>query len=360
MKKSKSLILLVMLLILGLTLMACNSDSKEPASSDKGGEETPSDNGDQGKTEDPIHLTFATQEVGTGAYQYASAIAGAFTKGLGDNATIDLTTESPGGVGAPIIIENEQADIIMSNAGPAKWSVEEGVLDSPPTKSVRVIAGGLGRDFLNVLFTQDFVDKTGIESVEELVEKQHPVRIAIKNVGSLGNLACMKLLEAFDLTVEDIEDWGGEVIMMSGDNIKSYLQDGKADMTVDHIAAGQANTTELCMTTDMFFPQLSDETLAKLGTMGFSPVTIEANTWNGQTEAIKSVGSQQVILVHESMSDDLAYKLAQSLIENREDLATQIAALANLDPEEAWKPEVTGAEIHPGALKYFEDAGYVK
>lgn len=354
-KKSKSIILLVGLLILGLTLMAC--DSGTPAD---GGENVPPENGGASEPEAPVHLTFATQEVGTGAYQYASAISAAFLSGLEEGGNIDLTTESPGGVGAPIIIENEQADIIMSNAGPAKWSVEEGVLDSPPTESVRVIAGGLGRDFLNVIFTQDFVDKSGIESVEQLVEEQYPVKIAIKNVGSLGNLACIRLLEALEISVEDIEGWGGEVIMMSGDNIKSYLQDGKADMTVDHVAAGQANTTELSMTTDLFYPQLAEKTLANLRTMGFSDVTIEANTWNKQTEAIASVGSQQVILVHKSMSDDVAYNLAKSLIESRDDLASQIAALSNLDPELAWTPEMTGAEIHPGALKYFQDAGYAK
>ena len=114
------------------------------------------------------------------------------------------------------------------------------------------------------MFTKEFVDKTGITTVEELIEKKYPVRIAIKKIGTLGNLAGVKLFETFGVTFDDIRSWGGSVDLLGGDAIKIYLQDGKADMTIDHVAAGQANTTELCMTKAMYFPQLSEDTLKKL------------------------------------------------------------------------------------------------
>lgn len=359
-RKSIVSLLLVFVLIASLTLTACQSNN-EP----KGGETTNAGTTEnQGSTSEtagkPVHLTFATQEVGTGAYQYASALNTIFIQALPEGSNVDLTTESPGGVGAPIIIENKQADIIMSNAGPAKWSAEEGILDNPPTKNVRAIAGGLGHDFVNILFTKDFVDKTGIKSIEEIVEKQYPVRVAVKKVGTLGYLAFVKLFEAFDVSIKDIESWGGQVNLLAGDNIKTYLQDGMADITVDHVAAGQANTTELCMTTAMYFPQLSDSTLGKLADMGFAPITIEPDTWKGQTSAIKSVGSQQVILVTADMEDYVAYALAKGLVESKDELSAQIAALSHFDPLEAWKPGYVGAEIHPGAKKYFEEAGFLK
>lgn len=341
------LLVLVLVLVLSITLTACqNNQPKSVGSSENKGDEVAT----------PVHLTFATQEVGTGAYQYASAITAVFMEVLPEGSNVDLTTESPGGVGAPIVIENRQADIIMSNAGPAKWAGEEGILDNPPTKDVRAIAGGLGHDFVNVLFTKEFTDKTGITSVEEIVEKQYPVRVAVKKVGALGHLAFIKLFEALDVTVEDIESWGGEVNLLAGDNIKTYLQDGKADITVDHVAAGQANTTELCMTKAMHFPQLADSTLDKLADMGFAPITIEPDTWKGQTSAIKSVGSQQVILVNADMDDEVAYMLTKGLAENKDDLSAQISALSHFNPAEAWKPGYLGADIHPGAKKFYEEA----
>lgn len=315
---------------------------------------------EQVSNEKKIHLTFATQEVGTGAYQYASAISNIFLKGLPEGSNIDLTTESPGGVGAPIIIENKQCDLIMSNAGPAKWAGETGILGKEPTESVMAIAGGMGQSFLNVMFTQEFVDKTGITTVEELVAKKYPVRIAIKKVGAFGNMACEKLFESLGITFDDIKSWGGSVDTLGADAIKIYIQDGKADMTIDHIAAGQANTTELCMTKPMFFPQLSDKTLAKLANNGFDYVDIEPNTWNRQTELIKSVGSQQVILVHKDLDEEVAYKLTKALCEGKDELAQQIASLSYFNPETAWTQGQAGAKIHPGAERYYREQGYMK
>jgi TRAP transporter TAXI family solute receptor len=310
--------------------------------------------------EKKIHLVFATQEVGTGAYQYASAISNIFLKGLPTGSNIDLTTESPGGVGAPIVLENEQCDIIMSNAGPAKWSNSTGILGHEPTQNVRTIGGGLGHDFLNVMFTKEFIEKSGITSVEELVEKKYPVRLAVKKIGTLGEMAAEKLFEAYGVTFDDIKSWGGSVDLLGGDAIKIYIQDGKADMTVDHVAAGQANTTELCMTKDMYFPQLSEETLKKLTENGFDYITIDANTWNGQTTAITSVGSQQNVLVHVNMDEDTAYKLTKALCEGKEELASQIASLSYFDPATAWTSSQAGVELHPGAEKYYREKGYIK
>ena len=306
----------------------------------------------------PVFLTFATQEVGTAAYNYSAALQAVFEDVLPAGSSIDLATTSPGGVGAPIVLDNGQCDLIMSNAGPAKWAATTGILDNPPTTNTRALAGGLGHDFLNVLFTQEFVEKTGITTMEELVEQKYPVRFAIKANGTLGALAAEKVLATFDLTFDDIRAWGGDVTQTGGDAIKTLLQDGNADMTIDHVGAGQANTTELCMSTKMYFPQLADETLAKLAADGFDYIDIEADTWNGQTEVIKSVGSQQVVLVSANMEDDVAYALVKALCENKDTLAASMAALGHFDPATAGIPGKAGVEVHPGAARYYTEMDY--
>lgn len=70
------------------------------------------------------------------------------------------------------------------------------------------------------------------------------------------------------------------------DAIKSGLQDDLYDMTIDHIDAGQATTTEICLTHDMYFVQLGDEALANMQTMGYAPIVMEAGTWNGRTPTL--------------------------------------------------------------------------
>jgi len=307
----------------------------------------------------PVDLTFAAQEVGTAAYNYAAALQSVMMKELPANSNINITTTSPGGVGAPIIVNGAaQCEVVMSNAGPAKWSMEEGILGNPPTEEVAAIAGGLGYDFVNVMFTQKFVDATGIKTIEELVEKKYPVKIVIKKNGTLGEMSAEKVFEALGVTLDDVVSWGGVVEKTGGDAIKSGLQDDLYDMTVDHIGAGQSNTTELCLTHDMYDVQLGDDTMAKLVEMGYDYVTVEAGTWNRQDTEIKTVGSQQVVLVSTTMDDATAYYLAKAICEHKDELADSVAAMSYFDPQTAGTMILTGVPLHPGAKAYYEEMGY--
>lgn len=306
----------------------------------------------------PVNLSFAAQEVGTAAYNYAAALQAVMIEGLPEGSTINITTDSPGGVGAAILIDGGDADLIMSNSAPAKWSMEEGVLGNDPTPDVMALAGGMGHDFINVMFTQKFVNDTGITTVEELVEKQYPVKIVIKMPGTLGELAAEKVFEAAGVTFDDIRSWGGVVEMTGGDAIKSGLQDDLYDMTIDHIGAGQANTTELCLTHDMYDVQMGDELMAKLVEMGFDYITVDANTWNGQTEEIRTVGSQQCILVPTDMDEEVAYALTKAVAEGKESLAATVAAMSYFDPSVAGSLALTGVPLHPGAARYYTEMGY--
>lgn len=336
-----------------------SASSEAPSASGSDGS-ADSGTGTDSTLSSPVSLTFATQDVGTAMYMYASSIANVWTPALPAGSNVDVTTTSPGGVGAPIIVENGDCDITLGNAAPAKWAVEDGLLGNPPTQNVRAIAGGLGKDFVNVLFTQSFVDRTGITTVEELIEQQYPVRIAIKANGAFGELACSKVLEALGVDYDTINSWGGSVTQTGSDAIVSLLKDDRADMTIDHLGAGQSATTELCMTAKMYFPQLSDDTLNKLKEAGFDDMEIPAGTWSGQTEAIKSVGSQQVLLCSANLPDDVVYVLTKALCEGKADLVNSNATLDAFDPETAYDPLKLGAPIHPGAEAYYREMGYMQ
>ena len=158
----------------------------------------------------------------------------------------------------------------------------------------------------------------------------------------------------------DIKSWGGSVTQTGSDAIVSLLKDSKADMTIDHLAAGQSATTELCLTTSMFFPQLSAGTIKKLAEEGFDAVTIPANTWKGQVKEIQSCGSPQTILISSKVSDDAAYAMTKALCENTATLINASAALKVFDPKTAWEPLKAGAPLHPGAAKYYREMGYIK
>ena len=302
-------------------------------------------------------LLIGTQETGTAGYTYATAIMQCIQTVEG--YSVSLVSNSSGNVSSPVLIQEGECDITVSNSAPALWAATTGIesAEIPVCPDVRCIAGGLGKDFINVMFTQSFVDKTGIKTIEELVEKQEPVRLIIKKNGSFGELAAERVFGVFGVDINNPPAWL-TVEKTSGGAIKDGLSDDNYDLTIDHIGAGQANTTELCLNHAMYDVQLSDETLATLCEQGYDYVTVPAGTWKGQDVDIKTVGSQQCIIVSADMDEEVAYQITKALCENRDILVNTSAVLANFDPAVAGSKALTGCELHPGAARYYQEMGY--
>ncbi len=302
-------------------------------------------------------LLIGTQETGTAGYTYATAIMQCIQTVEG--YSVSLVSNSSGNVSSPVLIQEGECDITVSNSAPALWAATTGIesAEIPVCPDVRCIAGGLGKDFINVMFTQKYVNDTGIKTIEELVEKEQPVRLIIKKNGSFGELAAERVFGVFGIDINNPPAWI-TVEKTSGGAIKDGLSDDNYDLTIDHIGAGQANTTELCLNHAMYDVQLSDETLAKLCEQGYDYVTVPAGTWNGQDVEIKTVGSQQCIIVSAEMDEEVAYQITKALCENRDILVNTSAVLANFDPAVAGSKALTGCELHPGAARYYKEMGY--
>ncbi len=302
-------------------------------------------------------LLIGTQETGTAGYTYATAIMNCIQ--TIDGYTVSLVSNSSGNVSSPFLIQEGECDITMSNSAPALWAATTGIESAsvPVCPDIRCIAGGLGNDFINVMFTQKFVNETGITTIEDLVAKEQPVRLIIKKNGSFGELAAERVFGVFGIDINNPPSWL-TVEKTSGSAIKDGLKDDLYDLTIDHIGAGQANTTELCLNHAMYDVQMSDETMAKLCEQGYDYVTVPANTWNGQTEEIRTVGSQQCILVSADMDEEVAYQITKALCENTDVLVQASAVLAHFNPEVAGSKALTGCDLHPGAARYYEEMGY--
>ena len=356
----KKIIASTLSVVMALSLAACGSSSK-PAETEAAAETSAAEAevaGDVSALTDPVNLTFSAQEVGTGAYTVAAAVQAAMLKGLPAGSTIDLTTNSPGGVGAPVLIQNEECDLIVSNVGPSLWSYEKSPeeYDFGGCTDIKSLGGGFGHTFTNVMFTQKFVDATGYTTLEEVIEAKYPIKLVTKKNGSLGELTAERVIESCGISVDEFLEFATWE-KTGTDALKSGLQDDLYDATIDHIDAGQSTTTELALTHDMYFVQLGDETLANMEAKGYAPIVMPANTWNKQENDINTVGSQQNLLVPASMSDDVAYALIKAVCENKDDMAAAVASLGYFDPETAGLKQFTGAPLHPGAAKYYEDAG---
>lgn len=359
----KKVLALTLALIMCIGLAACGASAPAEKPAETPAEapaEAPAEEAVSYELSKPVSLRVSSQEVGTACYQYISAMTNVWQDNLPDKSLVDILVTSPGALGAPYILAKGDCDIIMSNSVPAHLAITTGYGEYTAVDNVRALAGGIGKDFMIVVFTQSFVDRTGYTSLEDVIADKYPLRVATKSAGSNGLLTAEALLACLGTTFDEIVSWGGEWTPTNSTGYADMLKDDKADAIICHIGAGQAQMTELCMTTDIFFPQLTDETLKKIcDDYGFDYITMEAGTFNGQEEDILTVGTQQVILVRADMDDAVAYNLTKALCENTDTLVAAVAAMQDFNPNISWKESLCGVPVHPGALAYYEEAGLV-
>jgi TRAP-type uncharacterized transport system substrate-binding protein len=52
--------------------------------------------------------------------------------------------------------------------------------------------------------------------------------------------------------------------------------------------------------------------------------------------------------------------ITKEVCENKKTLVDAYASLDAFDPKTAWTPGKTGAPLHPGAVRYYKEMGYMK
>ena len=87
----------------------------------------------------------------------------------------------------------------------------------------------------------------------------------------------------------------------------------------------------------------------------YTDCTIPKETYNGQTEDVKTVGVKAVLLASDKLSADTVKDITKILFENKQELQYALPVDISLDEKSA----VEGITIpfHKGAVAYYEECG---
>ena len=303
---------------------------------------------------------FATHEVGTSNYNLSIELSKLWEEqGV---ATVDVQPISPGGMGAPYLFSQDKCDISFVNGAPAKWAAETGTLGREPATGYVAMLGGLTSVSAVNFMTNAFMAKHNVTTIEEALDQKLPIRIGCSPVGSMDNEVVQILLDYKGVTEDDIRSWGGDVIRGGGSELASMVKDGKVDFMLDHTSSSSSTMTEIAMTCDVTFLQWDEATLEYfINDKGFQRVVLPAGSFKGIEADIINAGTPDCVFVNDKMDDDLVYNLTKVMCENRDYLVSLMASVEPFDPATCWESEkVGGLPLHPGAERYFKDAGYIK
>jgi len=191
----------------------------------------------------------------------------------------------------------------------------------------------------------------GVKSFADLKGKA----FATQPVGNVTTLAFELLLKANGLDEKDLKlSRGGQEF---GAN---QLKDRKIVGFTATTGIPSAAFIDTAQTIDVAFLPVTDAALQKVQELnpGFVKATIPAGTYNGQKTAIDTIATQSMLITNTKMSDDEAYFITKTLVENIDVLKKSHGSVKDLTP--AAMADTPAIELHPGAKRYYVEKGYLK
>lgn len=162
-----------------------------------------------------------------------------------------------------------------------------------------------------------------------------------------------RILSAADCTLDDIN-----AQMVGVAEGKELLTNGLAAAQLHVGGIPYAAITELMLTGRLKLMSFPEEMLVPLCDVEGAPYirgVIPANTYDGQEEEIYCLGIPYGIFCDaDSLSEDQVYEICKYVFENCGELVEQYAS-AEFDLEES--ASFTTVPYHPGAVKYYQEAG---
>ena len=288
-------------------------------------------------------LSIATGGTGGVYYPYGGALASLLTSNLGGpNVTAEATAAS---VDNMILIADGDADIAFALGDTAYDAVQGNAPFEEPIPA-RTLAT-LYNNYTQIIVNAD----AGIASIADLAGK----RVSVGSPGSGTEVIANRILQ-----VSGIDPASGiEVERLGVAESADAIRDNQIDAFFWSGGLPTSAITDLAATPNLTIQLLPHGEVAAALQEAYgdfySTDVIPADTYTNQTADVEVVVVPNVLVVNESMDEELAYNITRVMFEGRQDLAAAHPEAVKLTLENAVVS--SPIEYHPGAVRYYEEQG---
>ena len=333
MKRKNLLLSIAMLLTLSLFLAACGS------SEDNGGSGSGSGDGDA--AEKPQFLSMLTG--GTSGTYYP--LGGELAQIISDETGIETTAQSSNASADNMAaLAAGDAELAFTQTDVASNAIE-GVnsFEGSPIDNVQAI-GSLYPETIQIVTSAD----SGIESVEDLKGKT----VSVGAPGSGTYVNAEQILEVHGMTMEDIDAQNLDFGESTGG-----IQDGNIDAAFITAGTPTGAVEGLSATVDVKIVPIAKDKIEELVAEYpyYAEDVIPAGTY-GLEEEVTTVAVLAMLAVSDSLSEDVVYDITKAIYENTDKISHAKGEF--IKTEKAL--DGIGIDLHPGAEKYFKEAGVLE
>lgn len=190
------------------------------------------------------------------------------------------------------------------------------------------------------------VKGSGIESFSDL--RGH--KVSVGPPGSGNAVTAWNILRALGFSEADIV-----VREINYAETTNGLKDGTIDAGFIAAGIGVAAIVELSAARDVALVPFSDEEMAAISARipAYSAFSVPPGIYRGIDEPVQTPSLWNLLVVNETMDEEVAYRLVAALFENRRSLESISKVARFFTPETA--ADVGDLPLHPGARRYYDE-----
>ncbi|WP_244274554.1 TAXI family TRAP transporter solute-binding subunit [Labrenzia sp. OB1] len=181
-------------------------------------------------------------------------------------------------------------------------------------------------------------------------------KVNVGNAGS-GQRATMEVvMDAFGMTMDDL----ALAAELKGSEMAQAICDGKIDAMIYTVGHPAAAITEAATTCDVEIVSVSGEPIDKLVSDNpyYRVATIPGGMYRGTDNDVNTFGVGATFISSSDVSDEVVYTVVKAVFDNFDAFKKLHPAFANLKEEEMIKDGLS-APLHPGAVKYYTERGWM-
>ena len=304
-------------------------------------------------------LKFGAMPLNTWWYVAGASVASIVQPQLPAGAKIEVLARG-GGIANPVVVNDNKAQIGMSNVATSKWAWdgEPELYKGKKHQDIRALVGGINSIYIVAMLREDYIQRTGNDTLEKALADRN-LRVIMKPAGSSVPPAARMIAESLGTSLEKIRAAGAQIIQVDAAQTTSMLREGRADLYFETASKGHPAVTEVTITVPMRFIDLPEKSLKVMSDRGLR-ATAMPEWFKGQKGATKSVDLGTHIIAHKDVPENIAYIVTKAIVENKDKLVERHQGWSDFKPEDAWKPENNAIPLHPGAAKYYRERGWLK
>jgi uncharacterized protein len=190
----------------------------------------------------------------------------------------------------------------------------------------------------------------GINSLADLKGK----RVSVGAPKSGTELNSRDILKAVGMSYKDL----GKVEYLGYAESVELIKNRQLDATLLSSGLGVAAVRDLATAVKIVVIPIPADVVTKIGDPAYQSGVIPSNTYNGQTTDVPTVIVPNYLVTHEGVPADTVYKMTKSMMENLDAMVAAHAAAKAIKKETV----AIGSPVplHPGAEKYYREAGLLK